>query len=142
VCGAALYFGSRRLIGRGGQRRPAGYRPGALPRQHIVGDARKYPAQLDDGRHLPAPIEGSADRGGLRLGDGEHGGNHGKAGHRRQGARRQPAGAADSSTARPTLPTADIAQRLRAAATRPQRPPSAAPPMADIPSAKLANYDE
>ena len=54
------------------QRLPAGYRPGAVPRQHIVGDARKYPAQLDDSRHLPATIEGGADRRSVSLGDGEH----------------------------------------------------------------------
>jgi hypothetical protein len=44
----------------------------ALPRLHIVGDARKQPAQFDRGRQLAALLEDGADCSGFCLGDDEH----------------------------------------------------------------------
>jgi hypothetical protein len=54
------------------QRLPAGDGPGALPRLHVVGDARKHPAQLDRSRELAALLIDGADRSLIRLGDDEH----------------------------------------------------------------------
>ena len=52
---------------------PAGDHADAFPRLPVVGDTREQSAQLDHRRKLAALVEGVADRGGLCLGDGEHG---------------------------------------------------------------------
>ncbi len=85
---AALAWMQRRhRTRRCGRRLPAGDGPDAGPRLRVVGDPREPPPQLDDGRQLALLVESGTDRGGIGLGDDEHGASMEHA-HRGQQARR------------------------------------------------------
>jgi hypothetical protein len=66
-----------RYLLRWPQRLPASNGADTLPCLRVVRDTGEPRAQLDRSRQLAALFVGGADRSGIRLGDDEHGGEHG-----------------------------------------------------------------
>jgi len=104
-----------------GQWLPAGNGAGTFPRLRVVGDPREPPPQLDDGRQLAVLVEGGADRGGIGLGDDEHGGSME---HARRGRQ---AGAGHFESRRPRVRQVDAAALEQGCRSGPALPPASPP---------------